>query len=473
MAETGTYHSGTGVPDRPPSVAWRAGDGLLVILRPAVRTEIRPLEWQAPVLQRLASPRNVVTLAVAMLLCYLGIWLGYDHAQRVHSDFAGFYFASWLLKEGHRADLYDPAVQRWAHDLLVGPLPPNMTFTPFVNLPIAAVITIPLTLLSPVAADIVWSPLQVAVFAAAVVIAYRSAPRPSKRTGLETAAILLLVLSAYASFDLLRSGLWDGVIALGVAMAYRSWRRERFATGGVWIVATLGITKPHLAIGLIAFLVGWGNRRAIAGALATGVAVGAASIALVGASGLKALVPLLGSDAHVLSIRGQSSVAALAANWTADGRLTFPIAYVGTCLLAGLCFLLGLRLRRGRVALGPALATATFLSLLAAPHSFVYDTVMIAPAIAWLLAEHSPFSLDPATRRRGWATALLWHAATSTLFLNQMISPTILRVGTPILFLEAGLAVYLWRTANSGGRGKGRETPARALAAAGPIATAP
>jgi hypothetical protein len=400
-------------------------------------------------LHRLVSPRNVVALTAAILLCYLGVWLGYDHHHRIDNDFISTYLGSWLLRGGHRTDLYDPGVQRWAHDLLVGPTPPAETFMPFVNVPIASLIAMPVTLLGAASAYMAWSTIQLALLGAAVAIAYRSAPRPAGRSTIETVGIVLLVLSAYVTLDLPLAGQWDGLNALGVAMAYRSWRRDGFAAGGAWLVATMALAKPHLAIGLLAFIVGWGNRRAIAGAVGAGLTVAVASFALVGMTGAQGWVHLLGSDAHAWSVRGQSSFVALAGGWTGDGPLTFPIAYAGTVVLAGLCFVLGRRLRRGRLLLGPALAAAACLSLLASPHSFVYDTIMLAPAITWLLAEHSPFALDRIARTRAWVMVLLWHGATSTRFLNQIISPTLLRIGTPVVWIEVGLAAYLWKTAHA------------------------
>ncbi|MGH7748995.1 MAG: glycosyltransferase family 87 protein, partial [Candidatus Dormibacteria bacterium] len=299
-------------------------------------------------LHRLLSPRNVVTVTAAMVLCYLAIWLGYDPHHRIDNDFISTYFGAWLLRGGHHADLYDPTVQRWAHDLLVGPTPPSEFFMPFVNVPIASVIALPVTLFSPAVAYMGWSTIQLALLAAAIVIAYRAAPRPAGRSTVETAGILLLVLSAYVTLDLPLAGQWDGLNALGVAMAYRCWRRDRYYAGGAWLVATMALAKPHLAIGLLAFILGWGNRRAIAGALTAGVSIAIASFALVGTSGVLGWIHLLGSDAHAWSVRGQSSFVALAGGWTGDGPLTFPITYAGTAVLAGLCLVLGRRLCRGR-----------------------------------------------------------------------------------------------------------------------------
>jgi Glycosyltransferase family 87 len=400
-------------------------------------------------LRRLSSPGHVALLSAAILLCYLGVWLSYGHDNRIHNDFIPTYFGSWLLRTGHRADLYDPTLQKWAHNLLVGPPSPHEPWYPFISVPIASAIALPVTFLSPATAYTLWGALQLGLLLAAVLIAHRSAPRPAGRPSLENLAIVLLVLSAYATLGLLSAGQWDGLDALGVAMAYRSWTRDRYAGGAVWLTGTLVLAKPHLAIGLLAFLAGWGNRRAIVAAIASGTAILGASFALVGARGMLGWAHVLASVSHGSSVRGQSSFVALAGNWTGDGPLTFPITYAGTAVLAGLCLLLGHRLRTGRLHLGPALTAAVCLSLLAAPHAFVYDTVMLAPALTWLLTDGSPFADDPATRRGAWATVLLWQGATTTPFLNHVISPTILRVGTPMIWITVALAAHLWRTAHA------------------------
>jgi hypothetical protein len=429
-------------------------------------------------LRRLSLPRNVVPLTAAVLVCYLGVWLSFDHLHRIDNDFIGTYLASWLLAGGHRTGLYDPAVQNWARDLLVGPVPGGL-FMPFVNVPLAAVIAAPLTLFAPADAYTAWSSLQLVLLFVAVGVAYRSAPRPTGHRAIEGLAIVLLVLSSYATLDLIRAGQWDGLNALGVAMAYRSWRQDRHAAGSFWLVATAALAKPHLALGLVAFILGWRNRRALAGAVAAAISVAVASIALVGVSGASAWLHLLNADAHAASVRGQSSFVALAGNWAGDGPWTFPIADAGIVVILGLCLLLGHRFRQGRLQLGPALAAATCLSLLAAPHSFIYDTVMVAPAVTWLLAERSPFSLTPRVHRRAWATAMLWHGTTTLYFLNQMISPTILRVGTPSIWIEVGLAALLWWVAHSveepgaATSVRRRRAAKRPLPALEPVATAP
>jgi Glycosyltransferase family 87 len=400
-------------------------------------------------LRRLVSPGNVILLTGAVLLCYLGVWLAYLQQPHVDNDFVSTYFGAWLLRTGHRADLYDFSLQQWAHNRLVGPPPSNGIVYPFVNVPIASAIALPVTLLSPTTAYRAWSVLQLGLLLAAVAIAHRSAWGPSRRPVTERVAIVLLVLSSYATLSLVGAGQWDGLDALGVAMAYRSWARDRHATGAVWLVGTLVLAKPHLAIGLLAFLVGWGNRRVIVAAVATGAGILAASFAVVGPGGMAGWVHGLASVSHGWSVRGQSSFVALAGNWTGDGPLTFPITYAGTAVLAGLCLLLGHRLRTGRLRLSLALGAAVCLSLLAAPHAFVYDTVMLAPALTWLLTESSPFAADLATRRGAWLTVLLWQGATTTTFLNHIISPTILRVGTPMIWMTVALAAHLWRTAHT------------------------
>ena len=78
----------------------------------------------------------------------------------------------------------------------------------------------------------------------------------------------------------------DVLTALGLALAYRDWRHGHEARGAVVLVLAAGIAKPHLALGLAAFLIGWRQRRAIVGALVGLGALAVASVAVVGTAGV-------------------------------------------------------------------------------------------------------------------------------------------------------------------------------------------
>jgi hypothetical protein len=398
---------------------------------------------------RYLSPRVVVAVLAALLISYLIVWLSFDDGHRTNNDFMATYVASWLVRTGHRTQLYDYATQLHGYHLFVRPgyAAPTVE-APFVGVPLAAVLAVPLTFVTAAAAYGAWSALQFGLLIAAVAIAWRSAPRPRRPVGIETLAIVLIPLASFATLDLLKSGQWNGLSALGIAVAYRCWRRDRFAIGSACLVATAVLAKPQLALGLLAFLVGWRDRRALAGAVAAGVGLGLASLAVVGSTGATAWWHLVGADAHLYSATGLYGFIALPSAWFGSGPLVTPVAYAGIIVLIGLCLVLGDRLRTGRVSLGPALAAAACLSLLAAPHSYAYDAVMLVPALVWIFAEYSPFSPVRVIRNRARLMIVLWYASTITAFGGPPVPDAVLRAGNARVWILMGLAVCLWKTAD-------------------------
>jgi Glycosyltransferase family 87 len=406
-----------------------------------------------PRAKRYLSPRVVAAVLAALLVSYLILWLGFDNEHRTVNDFMATYVGSWLVRTGHRTQLYDYATQFHGYQLFVHPGSPSPSVEPpFVGVPAAAVVAVPLTFLGAATAYGVWSAFQLCLLIGAVAIAWRAAPHPRRQVGVEALAIVLIPLASFATLDLLRSGQWDGLSALGIALAYRCWRRDRYASGSACLVATALLAKPQLVLGLLAFLVGWRDRRVLAGALAAGLVLGLASLAVVGAAGATAWWHLVGADAHLYSATGLYGFIALPSAWFGAGPLVTPVTYAGIAVLVGLCLILGNRLRSGRLSLGPAFAAAACLSLLAAPHSYAYDAVMLVPALVWVFAEYSPFSPTRLIRNRSRIMVFLWYASTITAFSDRLAPDVLVRAGSTSVWILICLAVCLWKTAHGSAR---------------------
>src|SRR5207302_2594482 len=129
-----------------------------------------------------APHRRIVVAAgaaLALLVAYLVLWVGVSRHDIGRSDFTASYVAGTLLREGHRGDIYDESVQQPLHARLIAP--DREGNLPFVNPPPAAALAAPVTALGLDAAYRLWSLLQLGLLAAAVAVAIRSAPRPSRR----------------------------------------------------------------------------------------------------------------------------------------------------------------------------------------------------------------------------------------------------------------------------------------------------
>jgi hypothetical protein len=327
----------------------------------------------------------VATAAAVLLAVYALLWAGVTSANIGTSDFTASYVGATLMREGHGAAMYDESLQAPLHAALIAPL--QRGNLPFVNPPLAAAIVVPLTLLPLSTAYRVWQLAQLLLLTGAVVLALRSAPWPPRlrRSGVAGAC----ALAALAGTGTLSLGLlaqWDGFTALGLAGAYALWRRGSGFAGGAVLAATAAIAKPHLAIGLAALLLGWRDRRVLAGATAGLAAVLLASLAAVGTSGLAEFTAAASRDGGRWPLASLLGFTGLTGSWLGNGAASQLLAAAGSVAALAVCVLLGRGLARDLRLLEPSLAAATLLSLLASPHLLSHDLVLLAPGLVWLLA---------------------------------------------------------------------------------------
>jgi hypothetical protein len=343
----------------------RSRDGVTVVgRRSASATTLRPA-------------RFIVAIATALILGYVLIWIRISPTDIGRSDFTSFYVGGTLLRDGHGAGLYNQALQQALHSRLIAPdREPNL---PFVNPPPAALLVLPATFLPLATAFRLWGLLEVAVLVLTVVLAVRDAPWPSPTPRLWKVAAGATALASMGTWTLLLQAQWTPVLALGLALAYRFWKRGHEASGALVLVVAAGMAKPQLALGLIAFLLGWRSRRIILGAVAGAAALGLASLALVGPSGIRGLIAILASSTTRWDLGNMLSAVGVIGSYLGNSAAAHM---VGVLVSAGACAAavwLGVLVRRDPNRLETALIGATVLSLLAAPHAYSDDLVMLAP----------------------------------------------------------------------------------------------
>ena len=332
--------------------------------------------------RRAASLRLVIAAAaVAALIVYVVLWLQVTPARERGTDFSASYVAALLVREGHGGQLYDQAVEAARHAAIL--LPGYRVNLPFITPPTTALLALPLSFLDPGSAFRLFSLIQLLILVAAVVVAGRAAPWPGagRREWIVAAAA---AVAGSASLPLLLLGQWDGLCALGLALGYAAWRRDRPFAAGVWLALGFGIAKPHLAVGLLAFAIGRRDRRALLGIAAGAVALIAISMAAVGPA---ATLGFLGASSFALGNTPAPStlgLLGLAASWLGAGPAASAIAIAGGVLGVTACAALGWRSRGHSARLEASLAAATALSLLVAPHLLAHDLVVLAPAFVWV-----------------------------------------------------------------------------------------
>jgi hypothetical protein len=352
--------------------------------------------------------RLIAALAVALLAGYMVVWAHVSAMDIGRSDFTSTYVGATLLREGHRGDLYSDPLQAQLHGTLIAP--DREGNLPFVDAPVAALLAAPVTLLSLDTAYRLWGLLQMALLVAAVVVAVRSAPWPSTTPAAWKIAAGVAGLAGTGTFALLVQAQWTSVSALGLALAYREWRQDRLGRGAALLVLSAGVAKPHLALALVAFMLGWRSRRLIAGALAGALGMGALSFALVGPAGVQGFLQALTSSATRWDLDTFVSFIGLPGVLFGNSGAAQALGIAGSVLSCALAFWLGALVRRERTRLEPALAGVVILSLLAAPHALLHDLALLAPVLPWSVA----FALRQNTAGPAWSVREVTRRLTAT-----------------------------------------------------------
>lgn len=322
-------------------------------------------------------------LGVLVLVTYVHDWalVAPQTSLTRTSDFAGTYVAATLWREGRGSQIYDLPVEEQA--LRDTGAPADHSDIPFENPPSGLLLALPTTLVDGGAAWALWSWLQLLLVAAAVALAARAAPWPARAGPLRVAACLVAVAGTGTGL-LFLEGQWDGFAVLGLAAAYWMWRRDRGFAAGLLVALGIGIAKPHLALGLAAFVIGRRDWRALAGALTGAAALLLASVAAVGVGGVESYVGALLQPSNS-PVREMLGFSGLFGSSLGPGRLTDLLTIAGGAAAMVAAFWVGARSRLRPALLEPALFAATALSLLASPHLLGHDLTLLAPVLVALL----------------------------------------------------------------------------------------
>lgn len=327
----------------------------------------------------------VAGVAGVVIASWVSTWVHATPGQIAAADYTPTYVAATQWRAGHGAELYDPAAQT-AQGAALGLSGAQFAGNRFVDAPLAAVVAAPFSLLSLDASFRAWSLLQLGLVALAVTLVVRAAPWPEQSPRTARVAAAAAAVAGAGTAMLFLEGQWDGVSALGLALAYVSWRRERPALGGAALAAGLLLAKPHLAIVLVAWVLGRRDRRMLAGAGAAVAALALATLVLVGPAGVVAALRAPWLSMGVTPVRMLLGFLGLFASWLGDGPAAYALAIAAGCLALGAGFRLGAATRRDPESLEVSLAAATVLSLLAAPHLLAQDLVVLSVPLVWCLA---------------------------------------------------------------------------------------
>ena len=355
--------------------------------------------------------------------------IGWSSQRSLHrgNDVIPLYVAAQDVQSGRVADIYDPgaittAEHRLAPDLVTEPLM-------YLNPPALALAAVPLTLVPATGAIWCWALVQALLLIAAVALILGRPARGQRATFAFAATWSLISLPVMLMLVL---GQMDGICALALALAVRSWRADRAVVAATAIGVALALGKPQLFLPLVAFAVARDGWRAVRG-LASG-------------AGVIALIPLVvfgvGPYAGFLSAAlrsatSPSSDTLVGLNGIVDLVTTSPalrVASSGT--IAVLAVVAGGYLgRRRELPLLQCLICVAVLGILGSPHALPYDVSLLAPLIASAIAS--------ARTQAAWAVAWLAIGIAVTLdFLADIgVGPALHLTTGALSAIAAGLFV--------------------------------
>ena len=330
----------------------------------------------------------LVAAGAFVLVHFVQAWAAVPPDVSRTSDFAGTYVAATEWRAGNSGSMYDESAERQVMVQLGAPL--NHLWIPFVNPPAAAILASPLTLFDASTAYRVWSMLQLLLVIAAVVIATRAAPWPQGTSRLLKLAIASVATATFGVGLLFIEAQWDGLLVLGVSVAYACWRGGRPAYAGLVVGFTAALAKPHLALGIAAFMLGRRDWRAALSAAAGGAAALLSGLAFAGVSASGAFITALlqPSNSPLAQMQGATG---LFSSLLGGAAGAYPAGVVASLAAVAAAAWLGASTRSRPVLFEPAFAGAVVLSVFAAPHVLGHDLALLSPVLvissAWLLRE--------------------------------------------------------------------------------------
>ena len=349
------------------------------------------------------------------------------------SDYVAFATGGRLVAAGDRC-LYCLGHQADVQAALLGARPggPGFPHT-FANAPLAAAAIAPVAT-RPLGDGLrIFEAILLVALIAAVVLAARLL-RPA--LGYPALVVATLALTTVPADQGLLLAQWDPLLVLALVSGVLALRSGHGVAAGL-LVSVL-VIKPQAALLVLPALLLAGplGRRAAVG-FAAGTAVWWGSgLLLAGPAFPRDLVNLL-RDTQANEGTVTAGLPALA-GWTPAGNaLVLPVGVVA--VIVGLALLVRLR---GRLAADPvrALAAGVVLSLLAAPHVFSDDLILLAPALLLIAQGEGPRRLSGiAGSLRVAVLALLLDAA---WFLDEWVvrGPRALETGVTLLVLGLLLA---------------------------------
>ena len=230
-----------------------------------------------------SAPRTAVVLYLgAMVLIHaIVFWNVRKQIQKGYSDFAIYYCAASIVRQGLGHQLYDESVQFMVQEEFAPEVPIRRGALPYTHPPIEALFFAPFSYLSYVQAFVLWDVLNIAMLVALPFLLRPYLPQ------LQSYSPLLWLLASLAFFPIffaLVQGQDAILLFFLYAMAFISIRKQRPVLAGALLA--LGLFKFHLVLPFVLLLLVQRRKRILYGFIPVAMALAVISAFIVGVKGL-------------------------------------------------------------------------------------------------------------------------------------------------------------------------------------------
>jgi hypothetical protein len=355
------------------------------------------------------TPKRIRAQAAVLALCLWGVCAVdfatpglVDRAGNIKfQDFLPLYISSRLIAQGHATDLYNPQITADAMQVIIGqpisaqPISaqPGRVRLPFLYGPQVGLFFLPVARFSfPVAARI-WVAVSLLVFTACIYLLWKTCPnlRPHSRT------ILLCAVAFPPLFHFLVRGQLSALVLACFTAAFLAFRADRKFLAGV----ALGflVFKPQFLVAIPLILLLAHAWKAFAGLVLAATAQLAITAIYFGPAVMRAYSDSLwhlsrvidGLEPGLAPIQMHS----LRSFWTL--LIPLPPAALALYVLSSIVVIcIAAAVWKSSSPLALRFSALTLAAVLANPHLFVYDLLMLAPVLL-LLMDWTLLNLQPAS----------------------------------------------------------------------------
>jgi hypothetical protein len=229
-------------------------------------------------LSRSTQHKLALVFGSMILLHALIFWQEWPSVPLGFPDFSIFYTAGKILRQGQRTQLYNDALQEGVQKSFSPvAVARRGSILPFNHPPFEAVLFVPLSRVSFLAAYLIFFVINSAILAAALLLLRRNLPALAVMPSWLWLVIGFAFFPAYVALVQGQDSIW---VLFCYVMAFRGLRRNADFAAGSWL--GLGLCKFHLLLPFVAVMLVRKRFRAMAGFLVVAGGLGLASTAAVG-----------------------------------------------------------------------------------------------------------------------------------------------------------------------------------------------